>query len=162
MEWENTEKAYSCKLLGVSLIKNQDFLYFCMPVSNNKTLLGAYAHKILGIRNYKSMKKEFFVNDFLELQKLEDFLEEVSTGESDITPAGKLFLEKYYGLEKLSTSLVRRGKFTLYSRPSTFEEFHVWLEELQPMATISFIEKAKGNFRNVATLRSDLLPPDNI
>jgi hypothetical protein len=68
-----------------------------------------HAKKILGVRNYRSDKKEFSVFDFADIDVLESFLEEVSTGESDITPAGKSFLEKHYGLNNLSELLHRRG-----------------------------------------------------
>jgi hypothetical protein len=60
-----------------------------------------HAKKILGVRSYRSDKNEFSAFDFADIDVLESFLEEVWTGESDITPAGRAFLEKHYGLNNL-------------------------------------------------------------
>ena len=119
-----------------------------------------HARKILGVRNYRSDKKEFSVFDFAEIDVLESFLEEVWTGESDITPAGKSFLEKHYGLNNLSELLHSRrsARRFLYKgdSPARIEE---WLKNLEPMGTMAFIEEARGNIKPGAKLRADLLPP---
>jgi hypothetical protein len=119
-----------------------------------------HAEKILGVRNYRSDKNEFSVFDFADIDVLESFLEEVSTGESDITPAGKSFLEKHYGLNNLSELLHRRGiahRFVYKGdSPAGIEE---WLKNLEPMGTRAFIEEARGNIKPGAKLRADLLPP---
>jgi hypothetical protein len=101
-----------------------------------------HAKKILGVRNYRSDKKEFCVFDFADIDVLESFLEEVSTGESDITPAGKWFLEKHYGLSNLSELLHKRGiahRFVYHGDSAAGIE--QWLRNLEPMETMAFIEE---------------------
>jgi hypothetical protein len=124
------------------------------------TLLEAYASKILGIRNYRSAKQEFFVADFLNVEVLEPFLQEVLDCESDMTPAGKSFIEKYYGFENLAERLALRGVFAPTEGPSPSQEICEWLRDLEPMATIRFIEEGRGRIRPNASVRDDLLPPD--
>jgi hypothetical protein len=128
----------------------------------DQVIVAAFGGKILGVRNYKSEKKEFFVGDFRDLAVLKDFLREVSTGESDITPAGKVFLEKYYRFEDLALEIASKGDFCITNRPSSFEEILKWVKELQPMETTAFIEEARGNIEPSARLRSDLLPPKEV
>ena len=129
---------------------------------DKQDIAAAFESKILGIRNYKSDKKEFVVSDLLDTDVLRDFLDEVSTGESDITPAGKVFLNKYFGFKELASRISCNGNFALREHPATAEEISKWLEELKPMETMTFIEEARGNIQPGAAVRSDLLPPDNI
>ncbi len=121
-------------------------------------LSAAFRGKILGIRNYPSAKCEFSVDDFLDFKVLEDFLQEVSTGESDVTPAGKAFLERFYGFAELASRL--SNTFRKDAGLSTAEEVQAWLESLVPMEIIRFIEGARGNVKAGSRLREDLLPPD--
>jgi hypothetical protein len=125
-------------------------------------VVAAFGSKILGVRNYKSEKKEFLVGDFCEPAILKKFLLEVSTGESDMTPAGKAFLDKYYGFEALALEIAKPGDFALDRRPSTSKEILEWLYGIEPMRTISFIEEARGNIKPETRLRADLLPPDDL
>ncbi len=128
---------------------------------NKEKIISAFKEKILGICNYSG--QEFFVNDFKNLDILNNFLGEVFCGESDITPAGKAFLHHYYGLENLVSILFKESKsiasseFGMESEKSIFE----WLENLVPMEIMTFIEKARGNIQDGDTLRPDLLPPEN-
>ena len=119
-----------------------------------------YLNKILGIRNYKSGKKDFGTTDFLDNNILADFLAEVQTGESDITPAGKSFLEVYYGFDSMSKILSKNTAFINANKNfSDVESIKKWLENITPMETFFFIEKARGNLKQEQTLREDLLPP---
>ncbi len=54
---------------------------------------------VLGYRNYRAEKSEFLKEDFENPRTLQIFLNEMSTGESDITEMGKTFL-----LEKMRSS----------------------------------------------------------
>src|ERR1043166_2833215 len=117
----------------------------------------AFQNKILGVRNYKSDKKEFVVTDLLDMEVLKVFLTEVSTGESDITPAGKVFLDKCYGFEDLAAEIALDGGCALVRELSTQKEILEWLKSLEPMQTITFIEEARENIKPGARLRADLL-----
>jgi hypothetical protein len=129
---------------------------------NKKEVATAFEGKILGIRNYKSDQQVFMVHDFQDIRMLRNILDEIFTGESDITPAGKVFLEKYHGFKELSDKISSDGEFALEGHQATSEEILRWLEELIPMEIISFIEEARGNIQPGTALRSDLLPPDKI
>lgn len=127
-----------------------------MDIENQK-ILSTFKSKILGIRNYKSSKNEFFIDDFLDLKFLDSFIGEASNGESDITPAGKSFIEVYYGLTNLA-------EIILVSEYRNQEQYRDRLEQdvkclEYPMETITFIEQARGNLRKDFSLREDLLPP---
>jgi len=150
------------KAQKISLQKHKKSSFFSMDNNEKQRVIEVFKPKILGIRNYKSLKKEFFVDDFTNLQVLDNFMEEVSCGESDITPAGKAFLEKYYGLNKLPDLIVNE----LYKNNSYFHKNRVSSNVLcleTPMETITFIEQARGNIdKDNYTLREDLLPPEDI
>lgn len=130
-------------------------------INNNEQIIQANRPKILAVRNYKSDKEKFVVDDFLVLENLENILVEVANGESDITPAGKSFLEKYYGFENLANILLTRGKLPEYTEFSA-DKLRSWLENLEPMETITFIEESRGNIVKGQPLKEDLLPPKDI
>lgn len=131
--------------------------------STQAKLKVAFEKKILGIRNYAHEKGEFFVPDFLNVEELDYFLGEVTTGESDISPAGKVFLEKYYGLEQLAKRLFeKKGMFHGEGYFKSEAEMVSWFKEVVPMEAMTFIETARGNIEEGDTLREDLLPPKNI
>lgn len=121
-------------------------------------LKNRYKAKILGIRNYNHSKNEFFVSDFEDLEILEEFLDELDTGESDITPAGKKFLELFYGYKELGSVLAQRGNLKEFTVTSP-EEFDIWLSHKEPMEIMRFIETARGNIDENSTLREELMPP---
>jgi hypothetical protein len=124
--------------------------------------ISAFSTKILAIRNYKAEKTEFFTDDFLNIPDLEDFLEEIHTGESDITPAGKSFLQHYYGFDTLADLLSERDSLSLNKEASTSEAIKSWLENIKPMEIFAFIEESRGHTVEGLPLRADLLPPENI
>jgi hypothetical protein len=133
-----------------------------METPNREVILKAFATKILGVRNYKAEKKNFYVGDLIQNETLDRFLNEVRTGESDITPAGKAFIERYYGYEKLAMDLAERATLREFGRErATSDELHTWLKALEPMKTVSFIEQARGRISAGATLKPDLLPPED-
>lgn len=123
-------------------------------------IIAAFEKKILGIRNYVHEKSEFFVPDFLDIAELDYFLGEVTTGESDISPAGKVFLEKYYGFEQIAKQLFeKKGAFYSEGCFKSEAEMINWFKEVVPMEAMTFIETARGNIDGESTLREDLLPP---
>ena len=129
-------------------------------MSSKQELKARFDSKILGIRNYKADKKDFNTDDFLDFETLVDFLWEVYTGESDITPAGKSFLENYFGFDELAKELADKD----YNLPPENTETNqqtiaAWLRSLDPMQTVIFIEQARGNINDDVKLREDLLPP---
>lgn len=129
-----------------------------------ENIVEAFRSKILGVRNYrdKNGKQEFTVDDFAKLEDLACILDEIFTGESDITPAGKSFLEKYYGFNELAKSLFDSNLLSERSATEKMEDLRGWLETLEPMETIKFIEEARGNLKGGEKLPEDLLPPENI
>ncbi len=125
----------------------------------NENFVDSYQGKILGVRNYKSDKKEFFVEDFVTMESLERFLDELDTTECDITPAGKLFLEQYYGFDNLAKLLVERMRLTESIREYSVEQLSLWLQQLNPMETVTFIEQSRGHISLNQPLNEKLLPP---
>jgi hypothetical protein len=132
-----------------------------METPNREAILKAFAIKILGVRNYKAEKRKFDVGDLTQNDTLDLFLNEVLTGESDITPAGKAFIERYYGFEKLATDLAERATLMFGRERASSDELYAWLKNLQPMKTISFVEQARGRISAGAILNADLLPPED-
>ena len=111
-----------------------------------------FNEKILAVRHYASNKREFLVEDFLNPTVLLDIMDEVQTGESDITPAGKKFLEIYYSDEELKELL-----------NSLDDDAANWVHTLVPMEMGTFIAQAKGQIStddNEPALNPKLLPPD--
>jgi hypothetical protein len=126
-------------------------------------LLKAYSGKILGVRLYKSDKQELLVDDFMVIDVLDEFLAEVSASECDITPAGKSFLERYFGLERVAQMMAqRKAEFSREMGERSVDDIRRWLADLRPMEVATFIEEARGNLKEGATLRSDLLPPEEV
>ncbi|MEK9156816.1 MAG: hypothetical protein AAB448_01615 [Patescibacteria group bacterium] len=64
---------------------------------------------ILGYRNYKSDKKEFFKEDFENSEMLQSLLNEMCIGESDITELGKDFLLEQFAKSDLAQKIVDIG-----------------------------------------------------
>jgi hypothetical protein len=125
-------------------------------------LKDAFADKILAVRNYPSAQDEFGVEDFVEIAKLEKILDEIMSSESDLTPAGKVFLEKYYPGKNLAIMLFERSSLTSFKQPSTVEDIHNWLIGIVPMEIITIIEESRGTIKKGQPLKPELLPPENI
>jgi hypothetical protein len=116
-------------------------------------LITQYGGKILAIRNYKHPKREFFIDDFEDITKLDEVLGEIFVCESDITPAGKSFLNDYYGFEALAETLSMTGGLDNVLDPA---KIRIMLEELVPMEISRFIGEARGDLRGDERLREDL------
>lgn len=156
---------YTLKSTG-EIITNPDYIVFWIrdfdyEQGQKEHVYQLYKNKIFAIRNYESDKKHFTVADFIDLKLLGKVLDEVDTGESDITPAGKAFIEKYYGFAGLAKLLVVQNVLTEAIKDLSYEELISWLESLEPMFTINFIETARGNVKKGQSLGEDLLPPED-
>lgn len=127
-----------------------------------QNLIKQFSVKILGVRNYASEQKKFMVSDFIDLTKLDRVLGEVSTGESDITPAGKAFVYNYYDLGELAEKLFNENNKYLFNEISAKspKDIKEWLLDLEPMVAIAFIEEVRGNITGKGTLKGELLPPE--
>ncbi len=134
------------------------------PSKYRLQLLSAYKSKILGIRNYNSTKTEFDSSDLTNNKMLARFLEEVFTGESDITPAGLAFLESYYG-EMKKVAKIKISQETSFASHSRIKKAKMvkdcveWLASITPMETREFIESSRGNINENSKLKDSLLPP---
>jgi hypothetical protein len=126
---------------------------------SQEVVLIRYAGKILGVRLYRAAQQEFFAIDFATLDKLEPFIDELLTSESDITPAGKSFLTRFWGLERLVGLLAERRKLREHDAEDV-EWLLDWLSNIEPLAVLTFIEEGRGTIKLGATLRDDLLPPE--
>src|ERR1041385_499710 len=74
----------------------------------NRIFLKKMDKELLGYRNYRALKKHFHKSDFDNVKILQKFLNEVLTGESDITDEGIRYLNEI-GLDTLSKSLADHG-----------------------------------------------------
>lgn len=157
---------YTLKSTG-EVITNPDYLVYWVrdfdyEQGQKERVYQLYKNKILAVRNYQSDKKHFTVDDFTDMKSLGIVLDEVDTGESDITPAGKSFIEKYYGFAGLAKILVTQNVLTEAIKDLSFQELILWLKSLEPMFTINFIETVRGNVKKGQKLREDLLPPKDL
>ncbi len=132
---------------------------------NKNDLEHKYLGKILAIRLYPHDKNEFFIDDFKDIKILDEVLEEIFIGESDITPAGYSFLKEYFDLNELAKDLFNLENSKTVGNKSYFKKeqdlVNAIQSQLTPMETLSFIEMARGNISDQFTLRDDLLPPSN-
>lgn len=128
-------------------------------MENKAQILRQYQGKVLGVRNYRSDKQEFKISDLTDPEILVEFIVETFTGESDITPAGKAFLEEYYDFKELAATLHENHKFLKTHGHVPLNELQGRLASLIPMETSRFVEEVKGTIQEGATLREDLLPP---
>jgi hypothetical protein len=130
----------------------------------------SFSDKILGIRNYESDKDLFYSTDFTNSEILLDFLTEVYDGESDITPAGTVFLKQHMNLRELAENARKDGiALPPYGRGKTDEErighFLSFIETIQPMEISLFIAEAEwdsskdGDKPTLDNLDEKLLPP---
>ncbi len=141
-------------------------MIFRKKISIGDDLRKSYSDKILGVRNYKSNKNEFFTADFINLSDLGNFLGEVSTGESDLTPAGLQFLVDCYGSIQDIAGKIVKGSFDnefifkQKDKASMIAEYTKWLEGVEPMEIASFIAEARSQINENSKLNIRLLPPE--
>lgn len=130
-----------------------------------------YSNKTLGIRNYEAEKDEFHLADFINRDELYDFLWEVSTGESDFTPAGIAFVKEYFDLEQLGHEY-RREKKQLppngagKTDAERVRKFVDYINKLEPMEGALFIAQSqykdksgKEDMPTLDSLNDKFLPP---
>jgi hypothetical protein len=122
-----------------------------------------FKEKILAVRNYASNQTEFRIDDFKDISKLDSILGEVSTAESDITPAGKAFIQQYYKMDELAKKLFNEGNKHLFHEigAESSNDIKEWLLAVKPMESVTFIEQARGKIERDEPLREDLLPPND-
>lgn len=102
---------------------------------------------ILGYRNYKSDKKEFFKEDFESLEVLREFLEEMFTGESDITGIGREFLLQRLRSSDAAQRVMDLGGVRILN-VKTAQELIGAVERQKPHEIAMFIAEAKENQNN--------------
>lgn len=135
------------------------------------SMFSRYDDKILGIRNYEADKDECAAIDFVNLDTLYDFIWEVSTGESDFTPAGVTFLNEYFDFTFLANEYrVNNKELPPYGEGKTekrrIELFVDYMDSIEPMEVALFIAESqwsesnkKGVKPSLENLDNKLLPP---
>ena len=93
----------------------------------------------LAVRNYHHEKKFFHEDDFSSLPSLILVLNEVVTGESDLTVEGKKFLEERYGYNELAKKIIQHGGLLELSDGQNVEAVESALEKIQPMENRDFM-----------------------
>lgn len=125
-----------------------------------------YRSKILAVRNYESEKDVYTVDDFLDPPTLVDIFEELFTGESDISPAGKSFVELYFDPEVFARTLVAVNFLRTVIRPASETAYYQgllsWIKDIEPMEIATFIANAQGVDVDAESLEEDLLPPSGV
>lgn len=127
---------------------------------NKNKIKEKYKDKILGVRLYPHEKSEFYLSDFLSLDLICPVMGEFYTCESDITPAGKAFIEEYYGFSNLASLLIDKGKLKESISEYNVEELTNWLVNLIPMESLRFINESRGTIAPGQSLNERLNPPD--
>lgn len=132
-------------------------------------VIEAFSDKVLGVRNYEADKDEFYSTDFLDSKVLLEFLDEVSSGESDITPAGYVFLNQHFDIRKVAENARKDGiALPPYNRGKTDEErieyFLNFIKNLKPMVTALFMTESEWKHDNehnptLDNIDEKLLPP---
>lgn len=95
--------------------------------------------KPLAIRNYHHDKKFFDEIDFHSLPSLVLILNEVITGESDLTVDGKTFLEKHYGYRELAQKIVTHGGLIELTDGQNTDAIEIALKRIRPMENRDFM-----------------------
>lgn len=128
--------------------------------------LKVYKSKILAVRNYESTKDYFVADDFINENMLVEIIDEISTGESDITPAGKSFIEDYYGFENIA-KMFNDADISLFIPKETLRKGKVaaytwWFKNIEPMELAIFIAQSQGLEASKGTpLKEEFLPPED-
>mgnify|MGYP001607132025 FL=1 len=97
---------------------------------------------ICGYRNYKSDKGEFFKEDFENPSILQLFLDEMCTGESDITELGKIFLLEKFATTGLAQKVIDIGGVTEDGLES-IEAIRDRVQSQKPHEVAMFIAEAR-------------------
>lgn len=74
----------------------------------NNEIIDKFKDKILGWASYGNNTK-YYVNDFVDINKLSPIIAETYSSESRISSDGITFLKEYYGLGELSKQLEKNG-----------------------------------------------------
>ena len=108
---------------------------------NKRKVLISFRDQALAIPLYSSAKrKAYYSEDFLESDSLIYIMNEVFSGESDVTDDGKKFLKEFWGHENLAHILMGNGKFDYdYSE----QELLNYLAEMVPNEVGDFIREAQ-------------------
>ncbi len=100
--------------------------------------------KILAVRNYKHIKKNFDEEDFKSIKTLITILNEVVTGEADLTVEGKNFLVEFYGSSKLAEKIVENGGLDEVTDGKNAAVVKETIDSIVPMQTINFIKESQS------------------
>ena len=84
----------------------------------------------MALRIYKSEKQLFTVDDFANINTLEEILIDVGSGGCTINHSGTSFIKKYYGVDNLAKILSTRSKFIDKRGLKSLSEISSWLQEL--------------------------------
>lgn len=120
-------------------------------VSSSVTnIFSRYEGKILGVRNYEAEKNEFVATDFINLDKLYDFIWEVSSGESDFTPAGIAFLNEYFDFTSLANEYRMNDKELPPHGEGRTEKKRIklfvdYMKSIEPLEVTLFIAQSQGD-----------------
>lgn len=105
----------------------------------------------LALRNYSSEKKIFYEEDFLNLSLLIEILNEVLTGESDLTVQGKTYLEHRISSNNLAQLIADKGGLDELKNGTNREDIETALKNMIPLQTFNFIQEADKS-KNYDTL----------
>lgn len=93
-------------------------------MNKKEEIIKNFDGKVLGVCNYKK-DGQSYVDDFLDHNKLLDFLYELESGESTLTKTGFNFLEQYYSLDDIAEMLLSKDPdYPFSTREDTVE----WLK----------------------------------
>ncbi len=109
-----------------------------------------YKGKVLAFTLYQSGSGPFYVKDFIDFDKLAYILDEIHTGESDITRDGIYFLKEYYSFDDLAKKLSDDNWYG-YS----IEEAKEFLENMNPFVGANFITNVRKGSDIANSLKSD-------
>lgn len=112
-----------------------------MSESKRKVLL-SYRDQVLAVPLYSSAKRAaYYSEDFLELDSLVFIMNEVLSGESDITVQGKKFIKEFFGHENLAHKLIKSSQFRFnYSEQQLAEYF----AKMEPNEIGNFIRECRN------------------
>lgn len=95
----------------------------------------------LAVRNYRHEKKIFNEEDFSSLPTLILILNEVLTGESDLTMEGKKFIENRYDYLDLANKIAQHGGLIELKNGRDISAIEKAIRNITPMETYNFIQE---------------------